>query len=88
MGEIVEQPLMVNSDLISDQLLLPESVVYHSQLKQNGMFKVLYGSFIHMQRCLKDKLQNQKISLTRVDPGIYSQEHLDNLTLSESDKKE
>ena len=86
MGEIIEQPLNFNSDILNEELIHPGWAIYHSHLKQKGLFKVVHGSFLHMQRWLQEKLDQKLAKLVRVDPGIYSQKHIDNLGLDEDEK--
>ena len=41
-----------------------------------------------MQRWLSDKLTSQNIKVSRVDPGIYSHDYIDNLNLYDNDRQE
>lgn len=87
MGEIIEQPLNVNSDILNDELLYPGASIFHSQIRQKGLYSVVYGSFIHMQRCLEQQLASKNVNLCRVDPGIYTDEHIANLSLIENERE-
>ena len=88
MGVIVEQPLFINSDLINNKLMHPGSSILHSLIKQKGIFTVVYGSFIHMERWLEKQLIENDISAYKINPGIYSQEHIENLQLSKEELEE
>jgi NADP-dependent 3-hydroxy acid dehydrogenase YdfG len=87
MAEIIEQPLLVNADML-DGLVQPRSTILHSVLKQRGLYNVVLGAFVHMERCIEDRMVETNTEVFKVNPGIYSDEHIDNLQLNEEEKEE
>ena len=41
MGEIVQQPLFINSEVLLEEIMHEESTIFHSLLRQRGIFTVL-----------------------------------------------
>lgn len=79
MQQIIEQPLFINSDVFEQKLVHKDVKIYHNILKQKGIYSVLSATFIHMQRCLSENLGKRNGHLIKINNGIYSQEHLDNV---------
>jgi hypothetical protein len=85
MSEIIEQPLLINSELFNG-LMFSRGAILHSMLKQKGLYNVMKNAFIHMEKCLQNKLITNDVEVYKVNSGVYSQEHIDNLQLNEKDK--
>jgi hypothetical protein len=79
MQQIIEQPLFVNSDVFEQKLVLKDVKIYHNILKQKGIYSVFNATFSHMQRCLSQNLNSKNGHIIKINSGIYSQDHLENV---------
>ncbi|CAI2376670.1 unnamed protein product [Moneuplotes crassus] len=86
MAQIIQQPMITNSEILQEELICADpsaserqATIFHSILRQKGIYSILQGTFMHMERCLESDLKKHKTSVVQIDPGIYSSEHLSNI---------
>ncbi len=76
MAEIVEKQCFLNAELLESGLLSDEALLVHVVIEQPGISDIVKGSLDTMRRCL----QLKKRKMIQVDPGVYSEEMVQNLT--------
>ena len=74
---LVETPLFVNADLLTHDLLAPQSRILQLIHKQPGIYGLLRATQINQAKCLGQQLAVKQVGMTALLPGVYDKQQVE-----------
>lgn len=87
---LIETPLYLNSDLLENDLFVHNNGAKILQMikKQMGLYTLLKGSQANQIKCLGQQLQEKQVGCSSFEVGLYSEQQLHNLSVTDEFKKQ